>query len=246
MLKKVFVIARTPAIHCQESRVPPMGRSTQAPRIVLGDATPMQCELLANALKKDREFHVLATAADSRQLLRCINEFEPSIAVLSVDLQDGPRTGLNVVAEAHAKCRRTQCVVLLDRSDRNLVVAAFRNGARGVFFRAQSIEQLRKCIRTVHQGQIWADTREMNYILEAFARVGQLNLFDRDRKSALTHREQEVARLVAEGLSNREIAGKLHLSEHTVKNYIFSTFEKIGVSNRVGLVLYAFSQQDTD
>ncbi len=191
-----------------------MGRSTQAPRIVLGDATPMQCELLANALKKGREFHVLATAA----------------AVLSVDLQDGPRTGLGVLAETHAKCRRTQCVVLLDRSDRNLVVAAFRNGARGVFFRAQPIERLRKCIWIVHQGQIWADTREMNYILEAFACVSPLHLFDGDRKSALTHREEEVARLVAEGLTNREIA--------------FSIFEKTGVSNRVGLVLYAFSRQE--
>lgn len=221
-----------------------MGRSTQVPRIVLGEATPMQCELLANALRKDREFHVVGTAADSKQLLRCINEFEPNVAVLSVDLQDGPRTGLSVVADTHSKCRRTQCVVLLDRSDRNLVVAAFRNGARGVFFRAQPIQQLRKCLRTVHQGQIWADTREMNYVLEAFAHVSPLHLFDRDRKSALTHREEEVARLVAEGLTNREIAGKLHLSEHTVKNYIFSIFEKTGVSNRVGLVLYAFSQQE--
>jgi DNA-binding NarL/FixJ family response regulator len=84
----------------------------------------------------------------------------------------------------------------------------------------------------------------MNYILEAFARVGPVHLFDRDRKSVLTHREEEVARLVAEGLTNREIAGKLHLSEHTVKNYIFSIFEKTGVSNRVVLVLYAFSQQE--
>jgi DNA-binding NarL/FixJ family response regulator len=84
----------------------------------------------------------------------------------------------------------------------------------------------------------------MNYVLDAFARGGQLYLFDRDRKSALTRREKEVARLVAEGLTNREIAGRLHLSEHTVKNYIFSIFEKTGVANRVGLVLYAFSQQE--
>ena len=223
-----------------------MGRSTQVPRIVLGEATPMQCELLANALKKDRQFHVIGTAADSKNLLQRINELEPSVAVLSVDLQDGPRTGLSVLAETHAKCRRTQCVVLLDRSDRNLVVAAFRNGARGVFFRAQPIEQLRKCLRVVHQGQIWADTREMNYILEAFSHVSPVHLFDRDRKSLLTHREKDVAHLVAEGLTNREIGGKLHLSEHTVKNYIFSIFEKTGVSNRVGLVLYAFSKQESD
>jgi two-component system, NarL family, nitrate/nitrite response regulator NarL len=220
-----------------------MGRSTHTPRLVLGDSTPMQCELLANALGRDREFQILATAADSKQIFHCINEFEPSIALISADLQDAPRAGLNVVAETHAKCRRTQCIVLLDRSDRNLVVAAFRNGARGVFFRAQPIEQLRKCIRTVHQGQIWADTREMNYILDAFAHSGLSDLFH-DRKSSLTQREEQVARLVAEGLTNREIAGKLHLSEHTVKNYLFSIFEKTGVSNRVGLVLYAFNRRD--
>lgn len=221
-----------------------MGRSTHTPRLVLGDSTPMQCELLANALRRDREFHILATAADSKQIFRCINQFEPSIALVSVDLQDAPRAGLNVVAETHAKCQRTQCIVLLDRSDRNLVVAAFRNGARGVFFRAQPIDQLRKCIRTVHQGQIWADTREMNYILDAFTHAGPLGLFDQDRKSVLTRREEEVARLVAEGLSNREIAGKLHLSEHTVKNYLFAIFEKTGVSNRVGLVLYALNHRE--
>lgn len=221
-----------------------MAHLTHKPHIVLGESTPLQCELLANALRKDREFHILATAPDSKQLFRCINEFQPSVAVVSVDLQDGPGTGLSVVTEAHAKSRRTQCIVLLNRSDRNLVVTAFRNGARGIFFRAQPIEQLRKCIRVVHQGQIWADTREMNYILEAFGHIGPSHLFNQDQKSVLTRREEEVARFVAEGLTNREIAEKLHLSEHTVKNYIFNIFEKTGVSNRVGLVLYAMSQRD--
>jgi DNA-binding NarL/FixJ family response regulator len=222
-----------------------MGYFTHTPHIILGESTPLQCELLANALKKDREFNILATAAtNSKQLFRCINEFQPSIAVVSVDLQDGPGTRLSVVTEAHAKYRRTQCIVLLNHSDRNLVVAAFRNGARGVFFRSQPIEQLRKCVRVVHQGQIWPDTREVNYVLEALAHIGPSHLFKQDQKSVLTRREEEVARFVAEGLTNREIAEKLHLSGHTVKNYIFSIFEKTGVSNRVGLVLYAMSQQD--
>jgi DNA-binding NarL/FixJ family response regulator len=84
----------------------------------------------------------------------------------------------------------------------------------------------------------------MNYILEAFGHIGPSHLFNQDQKSVLTRREEEVARFVAEGLTNREIAEKLHLSEHTVKNYIFNIFEKTGVSNRVGLVLYAMSQRD--
>jgi DNA-binding NarL/FixJ family response regulator len=83
----------------------------------------------------------------------------------------------------------------------------------------------------------------LNYVLEALAGAGALHLFDANGKSMLTQREAEVVRLVAEGLTNREIAGKLQLSEHTVKNYIFRIFDKTGVSSRVGLVLYAFSQQ---
>jgi DNA-binding NarL/FixJ family response regulator len=84
----------------------------------------------------------------------------------------------------------------------------------------------------------------MNYILDALVSPGSLQLVDSQGKSVLTQREAEVAHLVAEGLSNREIAERLRLSEHTVKNYIFRIFDKTGVSNRVALVLYAFSQQE--
>src|SRR5882724_4594787 len=84
----------------------------------------------------------------------------------------------------------------------------------------------------------------MNYILEALISRQSLHLVDGHGKSVLTHRESEVTYLVTEGLSNREIALKLDLSEHTVKNYLFRIFDKTGVSSRVGLVLYAMSRQD--
>jgi DNA-binding NarL/FixJ family response regulator len=217
--------------------------SGQTAHILVGDSTPMQCELLARVLKAERDFQIVAIASDSAQILRYLSDLKPSIAVVSADLQDGPGTGLKVLAEAHTKRLGTRCILLLDLSDRRWVIAAFRNGARGVFFRAQPLDLLPKCIRIVHQGQIWANTRELNYVLEALAGAGALHLFDANGKSMLTQREAEVVRLVAEGLTNREIAGKLQLSDHTVKNYIFRIFDKTGVSSRVGLVLYAFSQQ---
>lgn len=212
--------------------------------ILVAESSSMQCELLARALRVERGFHVDGMASESRQILRLIRELEPDVAVVSSDLQDGPGAGIRILGEVQAGRLHTQCVMLLDRSDRKLVVDAFRRGARGVFFRAQPFELLRKCIRIVLQGQIWLNTRELNYILDALAGPGLLQLADGQGKTLLTQREAEVAHLVAEGLTNREIAEKLQLSEHTVKNYIFRIFDKTGVSNRVALVLYAFSRQE--
>jgi DNA-binding NarL/FixJ family response regulator len=215
-----------------------------AGRILVAERSSMQCELLARALRGERDFRIVGVASDSAQILRLLQQFEPSIAVVSADLQDGPGTGLQIIAEIHAKHWRTQSVVLLDRSDRKLVVDAFRNGARGVFFRAQPFDMFRKCLRIVLEGQVWVNTQEMNYLLEALASSHSLHLVDGHGQCVLTQRESEVAQLVTEGLTNHEIALNLHLSEHTVKNYIFRIFDKTGVSSRVALVLYALSRQD--
>jgi two-component system nitrate/nitrite response regulator NarL len=211
-------------------------------RIVVADRSSMQCELLAKALKVESDFDIVGTASTSTEALFLLQRFEPSVAIVSADLRDGPRAGLEVIAKVQAQNWRTQSIVLLDRSDRQLVVDAFRNGARGVFSREQPFEIFPKCIRAILQGQVWVNTAEMNYILGALTSPQSLHLMDGHGKSVLTHRESEVTYLVTEGLSNREIALKLDLSEHTVKNYLFRIFDKTGVSSRVGLVLYAMSR----
>ena len=134
--------------------------------------------------------------------------------------------------------------MLLDRTDPDLVVDAFRAGARGVFSRSDSdISMLCKCISRVMQGQVWADSTQLHYLLEAFA--GKLRQREQSRErglSLLTAREEAVGRLVTEGMGKREIAVHLNLSEHKVKNYLFRIFEKLGLSNRVELVLYAIAK----
>lgn len=134
--------------------------------------------------------------------------------------------------------------MLLDRSQPELVVEAFRAGARGVFSRSDSdIIMLFKCIQRVLEGQVWADSTQLHYLLEAFASVPAEPPAAKDRSlSLLTAREETVVRLVAEGMGNREIAQQLNLSEHTIKNYMFRIFEKLGLSNRVELVLYAIAR----
>ena len=133
-------------------------------------------------------------------------------------------------------------VMLLPALDRETVVQSFRAGARGVISRRDSFKALAKCIRTVHAGQIWASSKELEVVLDTLFRTAGLRIVNAKGATLLSSREEEVVRLVAEGLGNRGIAHELGLSEHTIKNHMFRIFEKLGVSSRVELVLYAFSR----
>ena len=133
--------------------------------------------------------------------------------------------------------------MLLRTCDRNAVVHSFRAGARGVVYRKDSFKALVKCIRAVHEGQIWAGTQELEYLLEELTRSTPPRIAAADGLARLTQRELEVTALVAEGMKNRDIAEKLQVTEHTVCNYLYRIFDKVGVSSRVELILYALSRE---
>jgi len=133
-------------------------------------------------------------------------------------------------------------VLLLQEVNREPVVNAFRSGARGVFHLADSsFRMLCKCIQRVHQGQIWISNQHLAYLIEEVAVAPGMRVVNSHGIKLLTPREEQVVALVADGLSNREIAQELGLSEHTIKKYLFRIFDKLGVSTRVELVLYAMS-----
>ena len=131
-------------------------------------------------------------------------------------------------------------MLLLDSADRASVIDAFRAGAKGIFSRDESLATLCRCIQNVHAGQTWASSEQIEAVLEVFARIAPLLLPDK-AKIPLSAREHEVAKLVAEGLSNREISAQLKLSQHTIKNYLFHIYGKLGMSSRVDLVLHVRS-----
>ena len=100
-----------------------------------------------------------------------------------------------------------------------------------------------KCITSVQSGQVWANSQQLRQVLEALARAVPPRLIDAKGADILTQREQDVVACLAEGLTNREVARRLKLSEHTVKNYLLHIFDKLGVSSRVEVVLYASGQR---
>jgi DNA-binding NarL/FixJ family response regulator len=133
-------------------------------------------------------------------------------------------------------------VLLLDSYDRQVVVNAFRSGVKGLFcFSEYPFRLLCKCIQSVHRGQVWANSEQLQYLIEGITQVPSLRMVNAMGIRLLTPREEQVVALVAEGLSNREVAHELSLSEHAIKKYLFRIFDKLGISSRVELVLYAVS-----
>lgn len=214
--------------------------------VLIGDDSRMGCQLLEHALSRSRfRFEVVASAVSCLEVVSFLQSNAVDIALINENLQDGSFVGFRLLSEIRASSPQTRVVILLKTASCDLVVDAFRAGAKGVFCRTDSFDALCKCIQSVYQGQIWANSDQLHYLLEALVKTTPLRAVDHAGRALLTKRENDVASLLAEGLSNREVSLKLGLSEHTVSNYLFRIYNKLGVSTRVELVLYLLRQRQS-
>jgi DNA-binding NarL/FixJ family response regulator len=150
------------------------------------------------------------------------------------------------VKKARTKYEDSKILVLSERPDFVETVALFGSGANGVFCGADlHFELLCKSIRCVHRGEVWANNELVQHLVVALASPRVSNVTDAKGKRLLSNREQQVLDLLAEGLSNADLAAELKLSEHTVKNHLFRIYDKLGVSNRMEAVLYALTPRET-
>jgi DNA-binding NarL/FixJ family response regulator len=209
-------------------------------RVLAADSTRMSSQLLAEALAQERQFEVTGMDPQPSSILEAIAQQKPDVVLVSSALEGSATLGFELTRQVRSSHASTRVILLMDNSTPSAVVEAFRSGAQGIFSRTQSAKTLAKCISSVHQGQVWANSAELTYLLQALREAAPMRMVDSRGDAILSKREQDVVHCVAEGLSNREIAGRLKLTEHTVKNYLFRIFDKLGVSSRVEVVLYAF------
>jgi DNA-binding NarL/FixJ family response regulator len=210
--------------------------------VLFASPNVMTRELLMGALNRRENFRVVAGAATAPEVLKAVKSSHVDVALISMTLADGPMSGMGALRQIRESHPDVKSVMLFSGPERHLVVDAIRAGARGVFCISQAtFKSLCRCVEQVHAGQIWANSSEIAEIIQAFSQLAPLRVVNADGMRLLTKREEDVVRLLAEGLQNRDIARELKLSEHTVKNYLFHIFDKLGVSSRVELVLYAAS-----
>jgi DNA-binding NarL/FixJ family response regulator len=210
-------------------------------RVLVADRSRMDAQLLAGAMVRDRRFVVVGLAIDIAELLSEADK-RPDVVVIGADLEriGGGVSACRTLQRSHPGVRS---IILIDSPRQDLVVEGFRCGARAVFGRGESLDALWKCIDCVSKGQIWASTKQTEFLLEALADSAPPRFVGPDGISLLSDREQVVIRHVSEGRSNREIGELMKLSEHTVKNHLAHIYSKLGVSGRLEAMFTVLSQR---
>lgn len=211
-------------------------------KVLVADIDAMTAHLLAADLRRQQCFDALACAPTMESLSDRVPERSPSILLLSVRSQQSMPEGLQLLRAVRTRHSGMRSIVLLDTARPELIPELFRAGARGIFERSEyEPARLCRCIQCVASGQIWARSEHLGHVLDAFVETAPVHILSAKGEELLTPREKDVVRLVADGFANREVAQQLGLSAHTVKNYLFNIFDKLGISSRAELIMYVLS-----
>jgi DNA-binding NarL/FixJ family response regulator len=236
-------LARREEMNLHSQGMLEMAAESSSISILIASANEMPTQLMASALNRQSRFRVTTILDNARDIIDEVKRKPVDVALIRATLADDPMSGFAALRHLHECVPGLKAIMLLDSPEPNLVVNAFRAGAKGIFYPSQSnFKALCRCVDRVHAGQIWAMSSDLSHVLDTFARVAPMHVVDASGMRLLTKREEDVVRLLlTDGLQNREIANELNLSEHTIKNYLFRIFEKLGISSRIELILYAMS-----
>ncbi len=213
-------------------------------RIVVADDHPIFRDGLCKLLALEEDFEVVAQASDGKEVLEVLQQLEPDILLL--DLKMPGLDGLATLQRLQAARNKTRVIVLTASDDKNEFVQAMKLGTSGIVLKQTATDLLIKSIRKVHAGEIWLDSHTTAAVIRQFVAdeapppPPPIATPPREReRSPLSQREREIVALVAQGFKNKEMAEKMFISEQTVKNHLHNIFDKLGVSDRLELALYA-------
>ena len=219
-----------------------MSKPKSPVRILVADDHAIFRDGLRKLLEGSDEVQIVGEASNGNECIKMLAKLKPEILLL--DLRMPEKDGLAVLEEINFDSLPTRVIVLTAAEDDRDVVRAMRLGARGVVLKQSASDLLLKSIRKVNDGEIWLDNRMTAEVIDAFKKSAEAG--QRREKPLLSDREKEIVQLVAQGFRNREIGEKLFISEQTVKNHLHNIFDKLGVSDRLELALYAIHHRLID
>ncbi len=211
-------------------------------RVVIADDHEVVRLGLRALIDSDPDMVVVSEAGTAKEAIKSVEKFKPDVLVLDIRLPD--RSGLEVCREIRGRVPKMKVIILTTYMSDSLVGEAIRVGANGYVLKEVGNEELLRVIHTAMQGETALDPRVTTRLTKRLQTL-ESELKDYAFKD-LSLRELDVLTRVAEGKSNKEIGGELHLSVNTVRNYVSTILEKLGLTNRIELALYAVKHNLSD
>lgn len=214
--------------------------SRQTIRVMIVDNHTVVRTGLRMLIETRADMHVVAEAARRADALAAIAREHPDIIVLDLDL--GAEQGIELLPDLVKHAGEARIIVLTGLHEPELHRRAIQLGAVGLVFKDQAADILLKAIERVQAGEVWIDRTMMASVLSEITQIarGKEPNPEEIKIASLTDREREVVALICEGLQNKAIAQQLSISDTTVRHHLTSIYDKLGVTNRLGLVIYAY------
>src|SRR5258708_10543967 len=216
-------------------------KNNQTRRIVIADDHPIFRDGLKRLLESEREFRVIGEACDGVEAVNLARQLKPEILLL--DLAMPRRHGLEALREMSCDSSPVRVILLTGAAEKDQIVEALQLGARGLVLKDSAMQILLKSIRAVMNGEYWVGRESVSNLVQYLRGLVDSSSHDaHKRKFGLTPRELEVISAVVAGYANKEIAQHFKISEDTVKHHLSNIFDKLGVSTRLELALFAVNQ----
>jgi DNA-binding NarL/FixJ family response regulator len=216
-------------------------RKSQTVRILIADDHPIFRDGLKRLLESERDFKVIGEACNGVEAVKMVRQLKPEILLL--DLAMPQRPGLEALREMSADATSVRVILLTAAAEKDQIVEALQLGARGVVLKDSATQILLKSIHAVMNGEYWVGRESVSNLVQYLrGLVGSSANTARQRRYGLTPRELEIVSAVVAGYANKEIAEHFKISEDTVKHHLSNIFDKVGVSTRLELALFAVNQ----
>jgi len=218
-----------------------MDKRTHPIRIVIADDHPIFRDGLRRLLESEQDMKVVGEACDGREAVKLATELKPDILLL--DLAMPHHTGLDALRDLSASDGAVRIILLTAAAEKKQIVEALQLGARGVVLKDSATQLLLKAIHAVMTGEYWVGRDSVSNLVQYLRGLMQSTSEEsKQKKFGLTPRELEIVAAVVAGYANREIAEYFKISEDTVKHHLSNIFDKLGVSTRLELALFAVNQ----